>query len=82
VGAAEILADVTARVPQDTWLTTFELKGRTLRLVGLSPDAATVVKLLTDSSQLTGVELRSSTSAGPGTGKDRFEITAEVKAGA
>jgi Tfp pilus assembly protein PilN len=82
VGAAAILAEVTARVPQDTWLTTFELKGRTLRLVGLSADVANVVKLLTDSPELAGVELRTSISAGLGTGKDRFEITAEVKGGA
>jgi len=82
VGAAMILSEVTTRIPQDTWLTTFELKGRNLRLAGLSPDAAAVVKVLSDSPHLAAVELRSSMTAGAGSGKDRFEVTAQVKDGA
>lgn len=78
-GAPELLADVTKLVPHDTWLTTFELKERRLRLVGLSPDPAAVVKLLASSALLNDVELRSTMSAGIGTGKDRFELTAETK---
>jgi hypothetical protein len=79
--AAAILADVTAHLSRDAWLTTFELKGRDLRLVGLSSESAAVVKELAASALVTDVELHSSMSAGTNTGKDRFEITAQVKAG-
>jgi general secretion pathway protein L len=79
---ATLLTDITQHVPQDSWLTTFEMKGRNLRLVGVSPDAAAVVKLLTTSALLANVELRSSTSAGVGSNKERFEITAELRGGA
>jgi Tfp pilus assembly protein PilN len=82
VGAAMILSDVTTRIPQDAWLTTFELKGHNLRLAGLSPDPAAVVKVLSESPRLTAVELRSSMTAGAGSGKDRFEVVAQVKDGA
>lgn len=76
--AASILSDVTARIGHDSWLTTFDLKGRELRLAGLSPDPASVVAGLTASALLNGIQLRSSTSGGT---KERFEITARVKAG-
>jgi general secretion pathway protein L len=77
--AAAILADITALVPPDSWVTTFELKQRTLRLVGVSPDAAALVRRLTSSALLADVELRSSMSVGIGTGRDRFEISAQAK---
>jgi general secretion pathway protein L len=77
--AAAILAEITALVPPDSWVTTFELKQRTLRLVGVSPDAAALVRRLTSCALLTDVELRSSMSVGIGTGRDRFEISAQAK---
>jgi general secretion pathway protein L len=77
--AAALLTDITALVPLDTWLTTLEFKDHHLHMVGLSPDSAALVKQLSNSSLLTDVELRSSMSAGIGTRKDRFEITAEAK---
>jgi len=80
-GLVPLLADITATVPPDTWITTFELKERRLRLVGVTPDSAALVKLLSGSASLTDVELRSSVSTGVGTGKDRFEISAAVKGG-
>jgi Tfp pilus assembly protein PilN len=77
--AAAILTDVTTRVPGDTWLSSFELKGLSLRLIGSSPDAGAVVRQLANSGTLTDVELRNSTSAGAGSGRDRFEIVAQIK---
>jgi len=79
--AAMVLADVTAHLNREAWLTVFELKGRDLRLVGLSSEPATIVKALAGSTLITDVELRSSMSAGTNSGKDRFEITAQVRAG-
>jgi general secretion pathway protein L len=79
--AAAILSDVTARVARDAYLTTFELKGRELRIVGLSTDPAEVVKQLGSSGFVSKVSLRSSMAAGTGSGKERFEITAYVPGG-
>jgi general secretion pathway protein L len=78
--ATALLADVTMLVPQNTWLTTLEFKDQNLRIVGVSPTSSNVVKLLSGSQLLNEVELRSSTSLGIGTGLDRFEITAQLKA--
>jgi hypothetical protein len=79
--APAILAEVTALVPHDSWLTTFELKDRELRIVGISPDSSVLVRHLASSAVLSDIELRSSMSAGIGTGRDRFEIAAKIKAG-
>jgi hypothetical protein len=79
VGA--LLGELSTLIPHDTWLTTLDIKGRQLRMVGLSPDSAGLVRLLAGSSLLTEVELRSSMSAGIGTGKDRFEISATAQEG-
>jgi Tfp pilus assembly protein PilN len=79
--AAAVLSEVSALIPTDSWITTFEIKQRSLRLVGVSPDAADLVKRLAASHLLNDVELRSALSAGIGTGKDRFEITAAIDTG-
>jgi general secretion pathway protein L len=78
--ATALLADVTMLVPQNTWLTTLEFKDQNLRIVGVSPTSSNVVKLMSSSQLLNEVELRSSMSLGIGTGLDRFEITAQLKA--
>jgi general secretion pathway protein L len=78
--AAAILADVTTHLNHDSWLTTFELKGRDLRLVGLSIDPAVLVKDLGTSPLIGDVELRSSMSANNSSGKEKFEIVAQVRA--
>jgi len=77
--AAALLAEVTMLVPQNTYLTTLELKDRHLRVVGVSPNSGDVVKLMSSSHFLNEVALRSSMSLGIGTGLDRFELSAELK---
>jgi general secretion pathway protein L len=77
--APALLAEVTMLVPQNTYLTTLELKDRHLRIVGVSPNSGSVVKLVSSSQLLNDVALRSSMSLGIGTGLDRFELTAELK---
>jgi general secretion pathway protein L len=80
--ATALVAELTMLVPQNTWLTTLELKDRHVRLVGVSPNSGNVVKLISSSLLLSDVALRSSMSLGIGTGLDRFELTAELKASA
>jgi hypothetical protein len=77
--ATGILWQLTTAVPLNTWITTFELKERALRITGVTPDSAQVVKMLSSASVLNDIELKSSMSLGVGTGLDRFEITAHIK---
>lgn len=74
-----LLADLTMLVPQNTYLTTLEVHHGAVRIVGVSPNSGSVVKLLSSSKLLNDVALRSSMSVGIGTGLDRFEVTAELK---
>jgi len=77
--SSELILQLSQLVPDDSWLTTFERRDRQIRIVGLSPDAAGIVKRVATSALLSEVSLRSSMSAGIGTGLDRFEIAAEFK---
>jgi general secretion pathway protein L len=77
--SSDLMVELSQLVPDGSWLTTFERRDRQVRIVGLSPDAAGMVKRLASSALLSDVSLRSSMSAGIGTGLDRFEITAEFK---
>lgn len=79
VGVGKLLAEFSTRIPHDAFLTTWEVKGRQLRIVGLSSDVVGLVKSLGASALLTDIELRTSMSAGIGTGKDRFEIIATTQ---
>jgi hypothetical protein len=79
--AAAVLAEVTTHIGHDTWLTALDLKGHELRLIGLSPNPASVVSQLASSTLLSEVELRSSMSVGAASLHDRFEITAQVATG-
>jgi Tfp pilus assembly protein PilN len=78
--AAEVLRELTDTLPRDTWITTCDLKGRELRLIGMAPTNSALISHLNGSRYLQNVQLRSSMSAGVGTMQDRFEITATVKA--
>jgi hypothetical protein len=77
--AAEILWEITRSVPLNTFVTTFELKEHAVRMTGVTPDSAQVIKLLSSASSLSDIELKSSMSLGIGTGLDRFEIMAHTK---
>jgi general secretion pathway protein L len=75
-----LLAELTMLVPQNAWLTTLDLKDNHIRIVGVSPNAGDVVRLMSSSLLLKDIALRSSTSLGIGTGLDRFELTADLNA--
>jgi general secretion pathway protein L len=77
--ATGILWQLTTAIPPNTWITTFELKERALRITGVTPDSAQVVKMLSSAFVLNDIELKSSMSLGVGTGLDRFEITAHIR---
>lgn len=79
ITAVQLLGEVTTLLPHDAWITNFELKDRNLRLVGLAADSGLVTRVIAGSPQFSSVQLVSSMSAGIGTLRDRFEITAQVR---
>jgi general secretion pathway protein L len=78
--ATALLGELTMLVPQNSWLTTLELKENHIRIVGVSPNSGDVVRLMSSSALLDNIALRSSASLGIGTGMDRFELSADLKA--
>ena len=87
-GAIVVLEDVSRALPDDTWLTTFEMRSvgprgkdqqRELSLRGESGNAGRLVSLLEESGRLTGAAPRSpTTKIQPGPG-EIFDIGAKVK---
>jgi general secretion pathway protein L len=68
----EVLADLTRRLPDDTWLEKVAINGGNVVLIGQSDQAATLPKLLQDSTLLHKPTLTGSVQADPRTGKERF----------
>jgi general secretion pathway protein L len=74
----EVIADLTRRLPDDTWLEKVAINGGNVVLIGQSDQAAALPKLLQDSALLHRPTLAGSVQADPRTGKERFTLTAVV----
>jgi general secretion pathway protein L len=74
----EVLADLTHRLPDDTWLEKVAINGGNVVLIGQSDHASALVGLLQDSKLLHKPTLTGSVQADPRTGKERFTLTAVV----
>jgi len=74
----EVLADLTRRLPDDTWLEKVAINSGNVVLIGQSDQAAALPKLLQDSALLHKPTLTGSVQADPRTGKERFTLTAVV----
>lgn len=77
---AELLADLTRRLPDDTWLEHLGLEGGRLTLEGQSADAAALVSGLQASPQLREVSLGNVVRVDARGDRDRFTLTATVEA--
>jgi general secretion pathway protein L len=73
-----LLADVTDRLPDDTWLTQLQLQDGKLTLKGISPSAATLIAPLEASPLLTEVRFGSPVTPDPQVGGERFDILAQA----
>ena len=78
--ASGLLADISARLPDDTWLLQMRWHGKDLVLSGFSPAAATLIEGLEDSALLSEVRFESPVTADPRVQRERFNISAEVAA--
>lgn len=76
--ATLLLAELTERLPEDTWLVQFRWQGDKLTIAGFSPAAAALIAGLEQSSLLSEVRFGSPVTADPRVGHERFNISAEV----
>ena len=78
--ATVMLADVTDRLPDGTWLVQLRWQGDKLVMAGYSPSAAPLIAELEDSDILSEVRFGSPVTSDPRIGRERFNITAAVAA--
>lgn len=76
--ATTLLAEITERLPDHTWLAQFRWQGNKLLLAGFSPAAAPLIAELEASPLLTDVRFGSPVTADPRVGHERFNISADV----
>lgn len=74
----ELLADLSRRLPDDTWLEKIAVNDGAVVLIGQSARASALVGLLQDSPLIHKPTLTGSVQADPRTGKERFTLTAVV----
>jgi general secretion pathway protein L len=77
-GATALLAELTERLPDDTWLIQLRWQGDKLTIAGFSPAAAALIAGLEQSSLLSEVRFESPVTADPKVGHERFNISADV----
>jgi general secretion pathway protein L len=78
--AVAILAELTERVPDDTWLVQLRLTGDQLMLSGYSPTAAGLIPTLEDSAFFDNLRFSAPVTADPRVGRERFGLSAKVAA--
>lgn len=74
----ELLADITRRLPDTTWLEKISISDGNMVLIGQSQQASSLVGLLQASSLVVTPALTGSVQTDPRTGKERFTMTARV----
>jgi Tfp pilus assembly protein PilN len=72
----EIMRDLTARLPQGTWLTGLRLEGAKVEMDGFSPSASEIFPLLAQDGRFRKVEFASPITRQPDN-LERFQIRAE-----
>jgi Tfp pilus assembly protein PilN len=76
-----VLADLTERIPDDTFLQNLQIRGDELTMQGYSDQASTLVPILLESPYLESVKTNWITQDRKMQGKERFNFTATVGTG-
>lgn len=76
--SVEVLADLTRRLPDNTYIERVTIEDRRLMVVGLSSEASRLVERLQGSELWRSMTLTGALQPDPRTGKDRFTLTAEL----
>lgn len=77
-----ILKELTALLPDTTWLSRFEINDDRVRMEGESAEASALISLFERSQTLQDVSFASPITSNPRTQKDRFSLFAERKVAA
>ena len=75
-----LLAEVSARLPNDTWLQRMRWHGKELTLSGYSPAAATLIEGLEESPLFSEVRFESPVTVDPRVQREQFNLSAGVTA--
>lgn len=75
----QILRELTILLPDNTWLSRFELSGDRVRMEGESGEASALISLFEQSQTLQNVSFASPITSNPRTQRDRFSLFAERK---
>ena len=74
----DLLRELTAILPDTTWLERLQIKGDTVQLIGQSTSASALVSVIEESKLLGGVAFASPVTNDRRTGKERFVLGARV----
>jgi general secretion pathway protein L len=74
----EALRELARVLPADCWLSSYSFQGRNVTLSGFAQSASAVQKVLEESPLFENVQLSSSVTRDPSSGKDRFDIKASI----
>jgi general secretion pathway protein L len=74
-----LLDDLSRRLPEDTYLERLQIDDSKAQLQGQSKEAAKLIALIGASDCLSNPSLQGQIQPDPRTGKERFQITADVK---
>ena len=76
--ATGILAELTRLMPDDTWISQFQLRDTALQVSGYSADASRLIGLVENSPLFHEAKFRSPVTQDARTGRERFNLSAEV----
>lgn len=77
-GALAMIEELSAITPEDTWLSRLSIEGRQLTLQGESGSATALIGLYENSPSLANVRFRAQLTKNVSTGRDRFDIGADL----
>ncbi len=75
---AVLLDELSAVIPDDTYLTELVVENGEVRLQGLAPDATSLIALLEGTDMLEGVDFAAATTRDPNTARDEFRIVGRL----
>jgi general secretion pathway protein L len=81
VAVVDVLQDLTARIPDDTWLERFTVDGNGghIGMQGQSAKASSLIDVLQNSKLLTGANFQGVIQRDPATNKERFYLDAQLR---
>ena len=74
----EVLRELTAILPDDTWVDRLQINGDTLQIIGQSAKASALVSIVESSGLFGGAGFPSPVTTDPRTGKERFVLNARI----